>query len=144
MDIISRPTPHEVEKSEVVMNMGVLLGIDSENELRAYINIARQIGFHPRYLGRILRQQLLSFFDERKVKLFYYREVHLYLFAEAYRLLRTKEAYERRDYRGRLVIPVWCWRPLRIQDCGPGWTVRQGWEVQLDVQYWGNPHICLR
>ena len=101
-----KPVPYEV---------GALPDIDCDNELKAYINLARRINFLPQELCGILRNQVLSFFQERNIKLFDYREVHMYLITEAWKVW---------DKDRRMIhVPVWCWRPLRNQDCFRGWNV---------------------
>ena len=110
----TKPQPYEVEVPYVTSDN------ESDNELKAYIGIARQINFLPQALCGILRSQVLAFFKERRVGLFDYQEVHLHLVRAAWRLWEGAES----AYHEPRQVPLWCWRPLRDQDRSLfGWNV---------------------
>ena len=107
------------------------LDVDN-NELRAYVNIARQINFLPQELSEVLRYQILSMFKERNIRLFDYKETHAYLVTEAWKIWKDSWGDAGARRYGLKSIPVWCWRPLRNEDRSSGWHVSakgEDWRV---------------
>lgn len=108
--MITKPISYEIKVNPSVSNY-------DSNELKAYTNIARQIGFLPTEVLRIL---LLTFFRERGVKVFDYRDVYVYLVKQGMMPPHINNGKQ------------WVWRPLRDGDGGYSW----GTEISEDDEEW--------